>query len=130
MAAPWFTDTEVVAVLDNLDLRSLKIRRTPGEARFEWVVPEFVEKILDKALDKAVDDECGFTFEDSTGTRRERWIEVYEQQIQPQVVLNTKFGNPNTYYGYGLELANKMFINDPGYPKRVAGTGRSNDEIE
>lgn len=119
MADSWFKDPEVLALLEDFNPIELKLRQITGDNHFEWVMPEYVENIFDKAIDKVVDRELGYSFGDKSGEERELWIRKYESQVSPQTFLNTKFGDPNVYWGLGLTEANRRHKLDPGYPLRV-----------
>lgn len=119
-SAPWWQHAEVKSRIDNLHPSILDIRRmgTDKSFRFEWVLPEDFEAAIDRVIDKKVNDEVGYAFADFDDERRERWIEVYEQQSSIQSFLNSRFGDPNVLLPYGIKQARLIHKDDPGYVLR------------
>lgn len=119
MALAWFQLPQAQNLIENLDPRQLKI--VAGGNGYCWKVPEGIENEVDRLLDFCTNKEVGYTFDDSSGEERERWIHAYEAQAPLSAFLHAKFGDPNVYLNRNVPIpeANRMFQSDPLYPLRI-----------
>lgn len=130
MAIPWFQQPEAQAILNRLRPQDLEIDKVLGYGlddkhvpdRFEWtVMVDDIERRLEMFLTRQVDNDVGFTFEQAGDdyVMAKKWADYYEMLPSVQAVLNTKFGDPNILWGYGLDQARKIWKHDPLYLVRM-----------
>lgn len=129
MAISWFQKPEARTILNALTPQDIYIKCVPAygldhlfvPAHFEWVVrDETIDRRLDLFVERATEADVGYKFKDAIDQADiDRWLNTYDALPSVQAFLNSKFGDPNVYWGRSEEQANAMFTADPGYPMRV-----------
>lgn len=110
MALAWFQLPQAESLITGLEPRQLSIIAGEG-GRYEWRVPEAIENEVDRLLDFCTNKEVGYTFEEFSDDRRERWIAAYESQAPLRAFLHARFGDPTVFreLGYPIPVANRMW---------------------
>lgn len=119
MATPWHFAPAAQAILARIRPGDLAIHDAwpiVGPKRFVWSIDERTERALADLRYQAVTDQLGYSFADADHDRERRkaWLAALNHAPSVHDAMVSRFGDPETLRGYGLDMARRIWRERPG----------------